>query len=187
MYHEVLLVLHLFSLFFYNLNNFDWISWGRYSWPFKALLRSILTLPFVIPAIIAAMGVLTITGPYGLDIRTEESTWWWTLILSHAWFNIALIIRFRASSVTLNPNLEEQLLLLPNGVTFYSRLKNLWIPVLAPAVAAASCMTFVFSFTSFALVKWITVRDKTLVAWPKSLLHQEFRGIWNLLQILFFL
>ena len=141
------------------------IAWvlGRYSWPFKALLRSILTLPFVIPAIIAAMGVLTITGPYGLDIRTEESTWWWTLILSHAWFNIALIIRFCEPVLsTLNPNLEEQLLLLPNGVTFYSRLKNLWIPVLAPAVAAASCMTFVFSFTSFALVKWITVRDKTL-------------------------
>ena len=33
---------------------------------------------------------------------------------------------------------------------------------MTPAIAAASCMTFVFSFTSFALVKWITVRDKTL-------------------------
>ena len=141
------------------------IAWvlGRYSWPFKSFLRSILTLPFVIPAIIAAMGFLTITGPYGLDIRTNESTWWFTLILSHAWFNIALIIRFCEPVLsTLNPNLEEQLLLLPNGVTFYSRLKTLWIPILTPAIAAASCMTFVFSFTSFALVKWITVRDKTL-------------------------
>ena len=141
------------------------IAWvlGRYSWPFKSFLRSILTLPFVIPAIIAAMGFLTITGPYGLDIRTNESTWWFTLILSHAWFNIALIIRFCEPVLsTLNPNLEEQLLLLPNGVTFYSRLKTLWIPILTPAIAASSCMTFVFSFTSFALVKWITVRDKTL-------------------------
>ncbi len=141
------------------------IAWvlGRYSWPFKSFLRSILTLPFVIPAIIAAMGFLTITGPYGLDIRTNESTWWFTLILSHAWFNIALIIRFCEPVLsTLNPNLEEQLLLLPNGVTLYSRLKTLWIPILTPAIAAASCMTFVFSFTSFALVKWITVRDKTL-------------------------
>ena len=50
----------------------------------------------------------------------------------------------------------------PNGVTFFSRLKNLWMPILTPSIAAASCMTFVFSFTSFALVKWITVRDKTL-------------------------
>ena len=141
------------------------VAWvlGRYSWPFKPFLRSILTLPFVIPAIIAAMGFLTITGPYGLDVRTDESTWWWTLIFSHAWFNIALIIRFCEPVLsTLNPNFEEQLLLLPNGVTFLSRLKNLWIPILTPAIAAASCMTFVFSFTSFALVKWITVRDKTL-------------------------
>ena len=141
------------------------VAWvlGRYSWPFKAFLRSILTLPFVIPAIIAAMGFLTITGPYGLDVRTDESTWWWTLIFSHAWFNIALIIRFCEPVLsTLNPNFEEQLLLLPNGITFFSRLKNLWIPILTPSIAAASCMTFVFSFTSFALVKWITVRDKTL-------------------------
>ena len=141
------------------------IAWvlGRYSWPFKPFLRSILTLPFVIPAIIAAMGFLTVTGPYGLDVRTNESTWWWTLIFSHAWFNIALIIRFCEPVLsTLNPNFEEQLLLLPNGLTFLSRLRNLWFPILTPAIAAASCMTFVFSFTSFALVKWITVRDKTL-------------------------
>ena len=34
------------------------VAWvlGRYSWPFKSFFRSILTLPFVIPAIIAAMG-----------------------------------------------------------------------------------------------------------------------------------
>ena len=130
---------------------------------FQGFFEVNFTLPFVIPAIIAAMGFLTITGPYGLDVRTDESTWWWTLIFSHAWFNIALIIRFCEPVLsTLNPNFEEQLLLLPNGVTFFSRLKNLWIPILTPSIAAASCMTFVFSFTSFALVKWITVRDKTL-------------------------
>ena len=88
------------------------VAWvlGRYSWPFKAFLRSILTLPFVIPAIIAAMGFLTITGPYGLDVRTDESNWWWTLIFYHAWFNIALIIRFCEPVLsTLNPNFEEQI------------------------------------------------------------------------------
>ena len=136
------------------------IAWvlGRYSWPFKSFLRSILTLPFVIPAIIAAMGFLTITGPYGLDIRTNESTWWFTLILSHAWFNIALIIRFCEPVLsTLNPNLEEQLLLLPNGVTFYSRLKTLWIPILTPAIAAA-CLLYTSP----------SPRDATLSRMPSS-------------------
>ena len=88
------------------------IAWvlGRYSWPFKSVLRSILTLPFVIPSIIAAMGFLTITGPYGFDVRSNESTWWWTLVFAHAWFNIALVIRFCEPVLsTLNPNFEEQL------------------------------------------------------------------------------
>ena len=71
------------------------IAWslGRHRWPFESLIRTVLTLPFVIPSIIAAMGILTIVGPYGLDIRANEGTWWWTLIISHAWFNMALIIR----------------------------------------------------------------------------------------------
>ena len=140
------------------------IAWslGRHRWPFESLIRTVLTLPFVIPSIIAAMGILTIVGPYGLDIRTNENTWWWTLIISHAWFNMALIIRFCEPLLSkLDPALEEQLRLLPHGRTRASRLKNLWVPLLLPSVVAAACMTFVFSFTSFALVRWITVRDNT--------------------------
>ena len=141
------------------------ISWmlGRYKWRYEALIRTLLTLPFVIPSIIAAMGFLTIIGPNGLDIRVNEETWWWTLIISHAWFNMALVIRFCEPVLsTLNPALEEQLRLLPNGRTMIARFRNLWWPMLAPSVVAAACMTFVFSFTSFALVKWITIRDSTL-------------------------
>ena len=36
------------------------VAWvlGRYRWPFEPWIRAVLTLPFVIPSIIAAMGVL---------------------------------------------------------------------------------------------------------------------------------
>lgn len=141
------------------------IAWnlGRHRWPFETLIRTVLTLPFVIPSIIAAMGILTIVGSHGLDLRSDEGTWWWTLIISHAWFNMALIIRFCEPLLSkLDPILEEQLRLLPYGRTRASRFKNLWVPLLLPSVVAAACMTFVFSFTSFALVRWITVRDNTL-------------------------
>ena len=96
------------------------IAWtlGRYKWPFESLIRTILTMPFVIPSIIAAMGILTIVGHQGLNLRTNESTWWWTLIVSHAWFNMALVIRFCEPILsTLNPELEGQLRLLPNGLS----------------------------------------------------------------------
>ena len=141
------------------------IAWalGRYKWRREALYRSILTLPFVIPSIIAAMGILSIVGAHGINIRTNESTWWWTLVLSHAWFNMALFIRFCEPLLSsMDPVLEEQLRLLPNGRTRLSRIKNLWLPLLMPSVVAAASMTFVFSFTSFALVKWITVGNNTL-------------------------
>ena len=56
------------------------IAWmlGRYRWPLESLIRTVLTLPFVIPSIIAAMGILTIIGPHGINIRADEDTWWWS-------------------------------------------------------------------------------------------------------------
>ncbi len=141
------------------------VAWvlGRYRWPFEHWIRAVLTLPFVIPSIIAAMGVLTLVGVHGANIRANEATWWWTLIASHAWFNMALYIRFCEPLLsTMDPRLEEQLRLLPNGRSRLSRVRNLWAPLLMPSMAAAACMTFVFSFTSFALVRWITIRDDTL-------------------------
>ncbi len=141
------------------------IAWqlGRYKWPFESLIRSLLTMPFVMPSIIAAMGFMHIIGQDGLDIRSNPNTWFATLIVAHAWFNIALVIRFCEPVLsTLDPTLEEQIRLLPAGKTRWGRIRNLWAPVLLPSIAAAACMTFVFSFTSFALVRWITLGENTL-------------------------
>ena len=70
------------------------IAWqlGRYKWPLQSLTKAILTMPFVMPSIVAAMGFLYIVGKAGLDIRVDESTWFATLIIAHAWFNMALVI-----------------------------------------------------------------------------------------------
>ncbi len=141
------------------------IAWqlGRYKWPLQSVTKAILTMPFVMPSIVAAMGFLYIVGKAGLNIRVDETTWFATLIVAHAWFNMALIIRFCEPVLsTLDPKLEEQMRLLPSGSTKVGRLRNLWLPLLAPSIAAAACMTFIFSFTSFALVRWITLGDNTL-------------------------
>ena len=141
------------------------VAWqlGRYSWKFEPLIKAILTMPFVMPSIIVAMGFLQIVGSNGLDIRNDSSTWLITLIIAHAWFNVALVIRFCEPVLSnLSPNYLEQIKLLPGGKTSLKRFRNLWVPIMAPSVIAAACMTFIFSFTSFALVKWITVGDKTL-------------------------
>ena len=141
------------------------IAWqlGRYEWPFQTVMRSLLTMPFVMPSIVAAMGFLHLIGDDGLDIRSDSNTWLWVLIIAHAWFNLSLVVRFCEPVLsTLDPSLEEQLRLLPEGRTKFGRFRYLWFPLLIPSIAAAACMTFVFSFTSFALVKWITLGENTL-------------------------
>ncbi len=141
------------------------IAWqlGRYEWPFQTLIRSLLTMPFVMPSIVAAMGFLHIIGENGLDIRKDSETWLTVLIIAHAWFNLSLVIRFCEPVLsTLDPSLEEQIRLLPSGKTKWGRFRHLWYPIMIPSIAAAACMTFVFSFTSFALVKWITLGENTL-------------------------
>lgn len=148
------------------------IAWqlGRYKWPHDYLIRSILTMPFVMPSIVAAMGFLHLISESGLDIRSNKDTWFATLIIAHAWFNLSLVIRFCEPVLsTLDPKMEEQMLLLPAGRTKIGRIRNLWIPLLTPSIAAAACMTFVFSFTSFALVKWITLGENTLESMMASI------------------
>lgn len=141
------------------------IAWqlGRHKWPMQSMMKAVLTMPFVMPSIVAAMGFMHIIGRSGLNIRADDSTWYTTLIIAHAWFNMALVIRFCEPVLsTLEPAFEEQMRLLPAGQTKIGRLRKLWAPLLAPSVAAAACMTFVFSFTSFALVRWISLGDNTL-------------------------
>ena len=148
------------------------IAWqlGRYEWRFESVIKAVLTMPFVMPSIIVTMGFLQITGSNGLSLRDDSSTWLPTLIIAHAWFNSALFIRFCEPVLSnIDPNYLDQIRLLPGGNTRLKRIRNLWAPLLFPSVIAASCMTFVFSFTSFALVRWITIGDDSLESMMASI------------------
>lgn len=146
------------------------IAWqlGRYKWPLQSLIKSILTMPFVMPSIVAAIGFLNLMDI--LDLRGNSDTWFTILIIAHAWFNLSLVIRFCEPVLsTLDPRLEEQIRLLPSGKTLMGRVRHFWGPIMAPSIIAAACMTFVFSFTSFALVKLITLGENTIESMMASI------------------
>jgi thiamine transport system permease protein len=161
------------------------IAWclGRYEWRHAAIIRSIFSVPFVMPAIVAAMGFLLlidqegIVQKIGVDLRTETGFVGWfaaktgwnhpghfvALVLAHAWFNLSLMVRFVEPTLSrLDPAWEEQMSLLGRGKTRYGRARHLWWPVIGPAVMCAASLSFLFSFTSFALVKWLSPFDNTL-------------------------
>ena len=176
------------------------LAWqlGRYEWKHIPIIRSLLSIPFVMPAIVAAMGFLALIdqdGPLqkiGIDLRSEsgfigeissltgfENTGHFiALIVAHAWFNISLIVRMVEPTLsTMDPSWEEQLRLLPAGNSRLGRIRNIWLPFIGPAIACASALCFVFSFTSFALVKWLTPNNSTM----ESLMAESggTAGIYN--------
>ena len=132
---------------------------------------------------VAAVGFLALISPggflynLGFDLRGETGFIGWlssvtgwshpghfiALVGAHVWFNLSLMIRFVEPVVAqLDSTWEEQLALLPSGQTRRERIQHLWLPVLGPATLVAATYTFFFSFTSFALVKWLAPSSNTL-------------------------
>lgn len=161
------------------------VAWylGRYKWRRVRITRAILSVPFVTPSIVVAMGFLMLIDPggildnLGIDLRLETGiigdlatiTGWTNpghfiaLIAAHVWFNLSLIIRFIEPTLsTLDKSWEEQIRFLPAGDTGISRIRYLWFPILAPAALCAACLCFIFSFSSFALIKWLTPNQDNL-------------------------
>ncbi len=147
---------------------------GRWKWPAHNLIKTLSTLPFIVPSIVAAMGFIELTRPQGLlhslvglDLIGESGTigwmnsllgfdhggWLLAILLAHIWFNLALFTRLVEPVVSrLDEDMVEQIKLLPGGQTKISRIRNLWYPLLWPYIASAMILTFVFCFTSFAII-----------------------------------
>jgi len=158
-------------------------AFGRYQWKHLRTKRALLFLPFITPPVVAAVGFLALFSPDGLvyrmgfDLRGETGFFGWlssvtgwsnpghfvALVLAHVWFNLSLIIRFVEPVVAqIDPTWEEQLSLLPSGQSRLGRIQHLWLPLLGPATLVAATYTFFFSFTSFAMVKWLAPSSNTL-------------------------
>lgn len=153
------------------------IAWilARYKWPKITLIRSILTMPFVMPSIVVAVGFLSLIDPdngplayIGIDLRRETGIigvmkefeivdhpgHLLALLIAHVWFNLALVIRLSEPSLRdLDPDRIDQLRVLPGGKRRIDRLRNLWWPLLRPAIGASFVLTFIQCFSSFVLVR----------------------------------
>ena len=163
------------------------IAWwlGRYEWKHIGIIRAALTLPFVTPTVVAAMGFLALIkeggllDSIGIDLRNETgligelssiigieySGHIIALLLAHAWFNLALVIRFVEPKIsTLPPRYEDAFRMLPAGHSRWNRALYFWWPMLKTSILSAFVFTFIFSFTSFALVRWLAPNMWTLEA-----------------------
>jgi thiamine transport system permease protein len=125
---------------------------GRSSVQAQRRLRALVTVPFVLPTVVVAGAFTELFGRFGLDdgaIRLRHTVW--AILLAHVFFNYAVVVRTVGSFWSgLDGRLEEQARVLGAGRA--RTFREVTLPQLRPAIAAASAIVFLFSFTSFGVV-----------------------------------
>ncbi|MEU6061703.1 iron ABC transporter permease [Streptomyces sp. NPDC047097] len=128
---------------------------ARFAFPGKRLLRAVVTVPFVLPTVVVGTAFLAVVGRRGLldelwGIRLDTSVW--AILLAHVFFNYAVVVRTVGGLWSqLDPRQEEAARVL--GASRLGAFRRVTLPALAPAVAAAALMVFLFTYTSFGIVQ----------------------------------
>ena len=122
------------------------LAWAlaRFSFRGRSVVEALVLVPFVLPTIVVATAFLAL-----LPDGVERSVW--AILLAHVFFNVAVVVRVvGAFWAGLDQRLWDAAATLGAGPV--ARSLRLTVPLLAPALAAAASIVFLFCFTSFGVI-----------------------------------
>ena len=135
----------------------------RFRFPGKSLLMSLATLPFVLPTVVVAAAFSALIGPNGVlnqllirlfslsepPIVLERTLA--IILIVHVFYNYAIALRIIAGFwANQSLRMEEAARVL--GAHGWRLWWEVRLPLLRPALLAASILVFIFTFTSFGVV-----------------------------------
>ena len=135
----------------------------RYSFKGKQFLFTLFTIPFVLPPIVVVLGFILLFGPEGfmntiLHIISPGTKSPLTLyksfegiLLVHAFYNIPIVLRLVASAWS-NIDVEVEDVAITLGSRRFHFFRNITFPQISTALLASGILTFLYTFTSFAIV-----------------------------------
>jgi len=117
---------------------------GRYAFRGRSVALAAATIPFVLPTVVVALAFLAL-----LPESLERG--WVAILIAHVFFNVAVVVRVVGTFwAGLDRRISEAAATLGAGPL--RSLREVTLPLLAPALAAAASIVFLFSFTSFGIV-----------------------------------
>jgi thiamine transport system permease protein len=126
----------------------------RRSFPGERIVKALITVPFVLPSIVVAVGFAVFRSVHdfwvelGFTFLTEPVYW---IIAAHVFVNYSIAVRTIGGVwATLDAEVEEAAEL--DGAGRLKTLIAISLPQLKPAVFSASALVFLFSATSFGIV-----------------------------------
>ncbi len=121
-----------------------WIV-ARYAFPGRRLLVGLLTALFVLPTVVMGAALLAL-----LPDRFDRTAW--AIIAAHVLFNLAVVVRtVGAVWEQLPTDMEAAAATL--GASRARVLREITLPLLRPALIAAAAVVFLFTFTSFGVIR----------------------------------
>ena len=159
--------------------------WGR-----QGVLR-LLMLPFVVPTLVAAMGVLALWGPRGvlgswLGVNLQDTPW--LLLYGNLFFNLCLVVRAGVDALA-QVSAQRVAAARTLGATPWRAFWRVEWPAILPWLASSLCLVFLYCFTGFGLAlvlggqRYATMEVEiyTLVAHELKLAEASALALWMLL------
>jgi multiple sugar transport system permease protein len=139
--------------------------------PFKAIIRAIVLIPFIVPTVLSAIAFWWIFDPQfsviswslkktGLiteNINFLGDVWnsRFSVIFANVWRGVPFIaISLLAGLQTVPPSLYEAATL--DGATRWQMFVKITYPLLTPIIAVVMTFSVLFTFTDFQLIKVLT-------------------------------
>ena len=141
------------------------------SMPFKAIIRAVVLLPYIVPTVLSALAFwwiydsqfsiiswalerLGLISEY-IDFLGDPWNARWSLIVANVWRGIPFVaICLLAGLQTISPSLYEAAAL--DGATSWQRFRHVTVPMLMPILSVVLTFSVLFTFTDFQLIYAIT-------------------------------
>ncbi|MGI9410884.1 MAG: carbohydrate ABC transporter permease [Hyphomicrobiaceae bacterium] len=140
--------------------------------PFKAIVRAVVLVPFIVPTVLSAIAFWWIYDPQfsivswslrqlgvidtNIDFLGEPWNARWSVIFANIWRGIPFIaITLLAGLQTVSPSLYEAATL--DGASPWQMFRHITYPLLTPIIAVVMTFSVLFTFTDFQLI-WVLTR-----------------------------
>lgn len=136
---------------------------ARYDFPGRNLLQSFTTVPFVLPTVVVATAFHALLGSRGI-LNTSLMNWLnfpipliqiehsvFGILIAHVFYNYTVILRIVGgfwSFMERGPVEAARML----GASPWQAFWRITLPLLRPAILAASLLVFIFCFSSFGVI-----------------------------------
>src|SRR5688572_26647188 len=135
--------------------------------PFKAFIRAIVLLPYIVPTVLSAIVFWWIYDPqfsiiswslsklglidHFIDFLGVPWNARWSVIAANVWRGIPFVaITLLAGLQTISPSLYEAAAL--DGANPWQRFRHVTMPMLMPILAVVLTLSVLFTFTDFQLI-----------------------------------